>query len=99
MSYPGFHPGSLVSRGQCEYFYFDRVILTVVYQWNVFLVSFVAVHRYTRLADLLIIGGARLRDDDMVDRLPIPVVNLECLPVGGQAGSEMQHVPLEPQAQ
>ncbi len=44
-----------------RYFHLDRVFLTVVNQRNGLVVSFNAVHRYTRLADLLIIGGAGSR--------------------------------------
>ena len=43
-----------------RYVHLDRVFLTVVNQRNGLVVSFNAVHRYTRLADLRIIGIARL---------------------------------------
>jgi hypothetical protein len=44
-----------------RYFHHDRAFLTVVNQRNGLVVSFNAVHRYTRLADLVIIDGARSR--------------------------------------
>jgi hypothetical protein len=43
-----------------RYFHLDRVFLTVVNQRNGLVVAFNAGHRHTRLAGLLIIGGARL---------------------------------------
>jgi len=45
------------------------VFLTVVNQRNGLVVSFNAVHRYTRLAGLLIIGGARLLNAGMASIL------------------------------
>ena len=66
-----------------RYFYLGRVFLAVVNQRNGLVVSFNAVHRYTRLADLLIIGGARLQYDDVVDRLPIPVRRASLMAGGG----------------
>jgi len=90
---------SQVTRGLtvCDRnFHFDRVFLAVVNQGNSLVESFNAIHRYTRLADLRIIGGARLRDDDVVDRLPIPVVHRERLPIRREARREMQFVHFQP---
>jgi len=77
-------------------FHFDRVFLTVVNQGNSPVESFNAIHRYTRLADLRIIGSARLRYDDVVDRFPMPVVHLERLPIRREARREMQFVHFQP---
>ncbi len=54
-----------------------------------------AINGYTRL----IILGRRALDVDVVDRLPIPVVHREALPIRREARCEPQLVHLKPQSQ
>ena len=72
------------------------MILVVVDQVNEFVGMFDAIHRHAHCTALRSIGGIRLRHNDMVDRLPIPVVQLERFPICGQARHEMQcvHFPI-----
>ena len=74
------------------YSHLDRVFLTVVNQGNSRVVLLDAVNRHTRSA-------RGLPDDNVIDRLPIPVVNLELLPISRQVRRNMQSVHLQPQPQ
>ncbi len=57
------------------YSHLDRVFLTIVNQGNSLVVLRNAVHCHTRLATPV----RQMLDDNVVDRLPIVIVNLELL--------------------
>ena len=46
-----------------------------------------------------IVTRLRLRDGNVVDRLPVTVVHLEPIPIGGDARRKMQFVDFEPEPQ
>ena len=71
----------------------DRVIPAVVNQENDVAVLRNSIHCHADLARSV----PRLQHGDVVDRLPIPVVQLERLPIGREARREMELVDLEPQ--
>jgi len=73
----------------------DIVFLMVVNQGNSVIVLVDAINGYTRLAIL----GRLALDGDVVDRLPIPVVHREALPIRWEARCEPQLVYLKPQSQ
>jgi len=57
--------------------YLDRVLLTVINKGNGLVVSLDAIDCHSHSA----IRGARLQDGDVIDGLPISVVDLGCLPI------------------
>jgi hypothetical protein len=73
----------------------DRVVPAVVDHCNSRSGQFDAIDRQPLPA----VGNGRLQDGDVVDRLPIPVMHLEGLPVRRHARGKMQFVCLESQAQ
>ncbi len=77
------------------YSHLDRVFLTVVNQGNSRVVLLDAVDRHPRPAT----AARQMLDDNVVDRLPIAVVNLELLPISRQVRRNMQSVHLQPQPQ
>ena len=73
---------------------------TVVHQGNRLAVLPDAVHRQPRAATLFTtFAGTGLHDGDVVDRLPVAVVDLQRIPVRRQAGRDMQPVRFQPQAE
>ena len=77
------------------YSHLDRVFLTVVNQGNSLVVLLDTVDRHTRPATSV----RRMLDSNVVDSLPIPVVNPELLPISGKARRKMQFVHVQPQPQ
>ena len=77
------------------YSHLNRVFLAVVNKGNRLVGSLDAVNGHAHSA----IPGVRLPDVDMVDRLPIPVVHLERLPIRWKARGKTQLVHFQSQPQ
>jgi len=88
-------PAGKLSSACNRYPHLDPVFLMVVRERDALIVLLNAIHRHAHLA----IPGRRLQDRDVVDGLPIAVVDLEPLPLRRQARRETQfvHFKSEPQ--
>ena len=73
----------------------DRVFLTVVDKRDRLVVLLDAINCHTHLA----VPGPRMQHGDMVESFPEPVMNLERLPVRGEARHNAQFVYFKPQPQ
>ena len=62
----------------------------VIGQGNRLVVTFDAIDHHTNQAALPVLAGPRLRDGDVVNRLPETVVDLQPSPVGRQARRQAQ---------
>ena len=77
----------------------DGVLTPVIDQGNRLTLLLDAIDRHPGLAGCCVIACTALHDVDVIDRLPIPVVDRQRIPVRGQQGRDMQPVHIEAQAE